>query len=273
MMSREHRQPTPDDWELHRPARNTTSLQLLQNSLTADNAQLFIIVVSAALAFLPLLQTSSAVSALEDTQLRASVESRAFRESSVGILTVALAFLVDFLVDHSTHVLSRHAYRRYTKFSHMVVDIEVALFIVGIVVVPLVGLLSESRPLALIYTCASCTQSTLLGGFVARMCCRLYRPHFPMWVMLPSTAIFSISAVYIPIVLNASPYMVSALGYLPFCCLAAILFNLFFVTQRRPATRSWSNGRTSRTGSARCCSWRAWPAGLPSTSPHTRGRA
>jgi hypothetical protein len=108
-----------------------------------DNFQLFVSGGACFFTFYPFLAGQQ--SQLETAPLRASVESPIFRESSVGILTLSLAFLADVVVDFSTHALSRHAYKHYTKYTDMLVDVELALFIGGVSVVPLVALLPSTQ--------------------------------------------------------------------------------------------------------------------------------
>ena len=119
---------------------------------------------------------------MEDYNLRDSLMSRNFRESSFATLGMCLAFAWDFILDHIDNLmLSPKKNEENEGTKKIVVDSEKFMFFLGVLVIPALALLPTSTyGLALSYVCACSSQQILIGGFTVVMCSRYYKSYFPL---------------------------------------------------------------------------------------------
>lgn len=171
--------------------------------------QLAFVIVGAFVTYSPIY--CGITSNMEDSDLRESLASSQFRESSFAILGLALTHIIDSIVDLfslTTRLLTLQKKNRQQADGNdisksVITEIEKWTFSIGVVLVPIIALFPSSTPrLALVYCCATRSQILLMGGYVIIGSSSRYPKYFPLitvWIM--------IIACWLPIV--AAPWILN----------------------------------------------------------------
>jgi hypothetical protein len=154
---------------------------------------------------------------MEDTDLRRSVQSSQFRESSLAIVGLAFTHIADSVVDFFSSTTSAHLRNKTrqeaddNKKRSIITEYERWVFCIGVVLVPVIALLPTSTArLALAYTCATRSQILVLGGYVVIACSSRYPVYFPLPATLFTLVACWVATVISPWILNISREVTTA---------------------------------------------------------------